>query len=98
MKKNIYKLANIDCAACALKIEDRLKNLEGVDSCNLSYMLLKLFVTFDEAIVSDEDIELCIHQALNGVKIVQKNGDDFVDTYEAPNILKKILLGGRRKK
>ena len=36
MKKNTYKLNNIDCAACALKIEDGVNKLEGVSSCNLN--------------------------------------------------------------
>ena len=98
MKKNIYRLSNIDCVACAFQIEDKLNKLKGVSSCSLNYILFKLFVTFDDNIISDEDIELYIHQSLNSVRIVEKNGDEFIDTYEAPNVFKKILFGGRRKR
>ena len=92
MKNNSYKLSNIDCASCALKIEDRLRKLNGVTTSNLNYIFLKLNVTFNEKIVTDEEIEECIHKALRNVKIVQKNNVDFIDEYQEENILKKILL------
>lgn len=97
MKKNTYKLNNIDCAACALKIEDSVNKLDGVLSSSLNYIHLKLFVTFDENIVSDEEIEACIHKSLSGVKIVQKNNNEFIDTYEEQVGFKKILFFGRKK-
>ena len=53
MKKNTYRLKNIDCAACALKIEDGVNKLEGVESSSLNFMLLKFFVTFDDKIKID---------------------------------------------
>jgi len=40
MKKNIYKLDNIDCAACGLKIEDYINKLDGVFSSSLNSILL----------------------------------------------------------
>ena len=98
MKKNIYKLRNIDCAACALKIEDGLNKLNGVTSSSLNYILLKLFVTYDETKVSDEEIETCIHKSLSGVKIVEKNDTEYIDTYEEINVFKKILFRGRKKR
>lgn len=97
MKKNTYKLNNIDCASCALKIEDGVNELDGVLSCNLNFMLLKLFVTFDETIVCDEEIEKCIHKSLSGVEIIQKNNKEFTDTYQEQTVFKKILFRGRKK-
>lgn len=96
MKKNIYKLNNIDCSSCALKIEDKLNKLEGVSSSSLNYILLKLSVTFDETIVNDEEIELCIHKSLSGVKIVKKNNADFIDEYKEQGVFKKILFRGKK--
>lgn len=58
MKENIYKLSNIDCPSCALKVEDGLNKLNGVTSSNLNYIFLKLSVTFDENIIRDEEIEM----------------------------------------
>jgi len=96
MKKNIYELDNIDCIACATKIEKSINKLEGVFSCKLNYILLKLIVIFDENIVSDEEIEKCIHKALKDVKIIQKNNKEFIDTYEEPKKFKKMIFKPRR--
>lgn len=98
MKKNIYKLNNIDCAACGLKIEDSVNKLEGVFSSSLNYMLLKFYVTFDENKVSDEEIEMCIHKSLSGVKIEEKNNSEYVDTYKDKGGFKKILFKGIKPK
>ena len=98
MKNNIYKLDNIDCAACALKLEDKLNKLDGVSYCSLNYMFLRVIVEFDEAIVNDEDIELCIHKSLSGVRIVEKNNQEYIDAYEEPFVFKKIPFFGRRNK
>lgn len=98
MKKNIYKLDNIDCAACGLKIEDKLDKLEGVLYCSLNYMYLKLKVEFDETILSDEDIELCIHKSLSGVRIVEKNNKKYTDNYEEETVFKKIPFFVRKNK
>ena len=98
MKQNTYKLSDIDCAACALKIEEGVSKLEGVNSCRLNYILSKLFVEFDENMITDEEIELCVHKSLSGVRIVEKNNSEFIDTYEEPNVFKKILFRGRKNR
>lgn len=35
--KLVYDVENIDCAACAAKIENAIRNLNGVETANLSY-------------------------------------------------------------
>lgn len=99
MKKNIYKLSNIDCASCALKIEDGINRLDGIESCTMNFMFMKLIVSFDEQQLTDEEIESCIHKSLSGVKIVEKNNQIFNDTYveEDKNIFKRILLNRRKR-
>lgn len=42
MKKS-YKI-DVDCAACALKMEDAAKATAGVKDCVVNYMLLKMNV------------------------------------------------------
>ena len=99
MKKNVYKLSNIDCASCALKIEDGINRLDGVGSCTLNYMFMKLIVNFDERELAEEEIESCIHKSLSGVKIIEKNNQKFNDTYieEDNNVFKRILLNRRKR-
>ena len=99
MKKNIYKLKNIDCAACALKIEDKLNKKLGVKEASLNFMLMKLFVTFDEKELTDEEIEKIIHESLSGVRIIEKNNEYFEDTYveDDKNVFRRILLNRRKR-
>lgn len=98
MKTNNYKLSGIDCAACALKIEDGLNKLDGVEDASLNFMFMKCRVTFDENIVTDETIETTIHKSLSGVRIEQKNNEYFEDTYSEPGVFKKILFRPRGPK
>ena len=98
MKKNTYKLGNIDCASCGLKIEQGVNELDGVESSNLNFILQRFYVTFDENRVTDEEIETCIHKSLSGVQILSKNNSEYIDTYEEPKQFKKILFRGRNRK
>ena len=43
---------DVDCAACALKMEEAAKNTDGITDAQVSFMTLKLKVDFDEG--SDE--------------------------------------------
>lgn len=100
MKKNVYLLDNIHCASCALDIEEGVEKLLGVSEAILNVVTLKLFVTFDENEVSEEEIEKKIHTSLSGVKIIEKNNQKFEDTYveeKGNNIFARILLNRRKK-
>ncbi len=98
MKKNTYKLSNIDCANCAQKIEDKLNRTDGIYEASLSFVIQKLFVTYEETMISDEEIEECIHKSLGGVRIVKKNDKPFEDTYEEPERgFKKIMFPRNRR-
>lgn len=46
MKKN-YKI-EVDCAACALKMEEAAKNTEGVKDAAVAFMTQKMNVEFEE--------------------------------------------------
>lgn len=97
MKKNTYLLSNVDCAACGLKIEDGVGKLDGVTESAFSPIFMKLYVTFDETVVNEEQIENRIHTSLSGVRITEKNGTEFMDTYEEPLVFRKKWFGFRRK-
>lgn len=97
MKKVTYKLDNIDCAACSLKIENMLSSLDGIISANMNFMTMKLFVTYNEILISEEEIENNIHKSLSGVKITHKNNKEFIDTYKEENVFKKILFKKKEK-
>jgi len=72
MKKTCYKLKGVDCANCALKIEDKVNKLNGVYFSEYTFMTERINVLFDENVVNEEKIENTIVNTINGVKIVRK--------------------------
>lgn len=50
MKKN-FKLKGLDCANCAVKIEEKVKKIDGVEDASVSFMAQKLVVEIN----SDDD-------------------------------------------
>ena len=50
--KKTYKV-DVDCANCANKMEEAVKNTEGVKDATLSFMTLKLKVEFEDGVDLD---------------------------------------------
>ncbi len=44
-----FRLKDLDCAACAAKLESHLAKINGVNSVSVNFMYQKLLVDFDEA-------------------------------------------------
>ena len=47
MKKN-YLLEDLDCANCAAKIEEGVRNIEGVIECSVSFVTEKMIVEIED--------------------------------------------------
>lgn len=62
---------DVDCAACAAKMEDAVKATEGVKNATLSFMTLKLNVEFEEG----ADEKKVMKQALKNCKKVEDDCD-----------------------
>lgn len=45
----VYRLKDLDCAACAAKLEQHLAKIDGVNSVSVNFIYQKLMVDFDEA-------------------------------------------------
>ena len=45
--KKTYKI-EVDCAACALKMEDAAKKTAGVKDATVNFMMLKMIVEFED--------------------------------------------------
>lgn len=52
MKKS-YEIS-VDCANCANIIEEKINNIDGVDSASVNFMLQKLNIKFKDDANSDE--------------------------------------------
>ena len=60
--RKAFKLQDLDCANCAAKMENGIKNIDGVRSATVSFMTQKLVIEADDdrfdAIV-DEAARIC---------------------------------------
>ena len=51
--KKVFKLRDLDCANCGQKMEDAIRKIEGVEDANVSFMMQKLTVVADEAMMDE---------------------------------------------
>ncbi len=47
--KKVYKLENLDCAVCAEKMKRAIEKIDGVEACEVSFLMQRLTITADEA-------------------------------------------------
>lgn len=71
--KKTYKV-DVDCANCANKMEEAVKNTKGVKNATLSFMTLKLKVEFEEGVDPQEVME----KARENCKIVEDDCEIFL--------------------
>ena len=46
--KKAFKLRDLDCANCALKMEDAIKKIDGVQDVQVSFLLQKMTLTAED--------------------------------------------------
>ena len=46
--RKAFKLRDLDCANCAAKMENAIKNIDGVKSASISFMTQKLVLEADD--------------------------------------------------
>ena len=61
--RKAFKLQDLDCANCAAKMENAIKNIEGVKSASISFMTQKLVLEAD-----DDRFEAVLDEAQHACK------------------------------
>ena len=56
MIKKTFKVPDMSCTNCAMKLESLEDTLEGVKEVNASYHKLQMEIVYDESKLSDEQI------------------------------------------
>lgn len=56
MIKKTFKVSDMTCTNCAMKLESLEDTLEGVREINASYHKLEMVIEYDESKLSDEQI------------------------------------------
>ena len=57
--KKVFNI-DVDCAACALKCEEAIKAVEGVDDCKINFMTLKMTLEAEDV---DKVLKKCLKAA-----------------------------------
>ena len=65
MKKN-YILEDLDCANCAAKIEEGVKNIEGVTECSVSFVTEKMIVEIEDG--KEKEVEQEIKKVVKKIE------------------------------
>ena len=71
--KKTYKV-EVDCANCAAKMEEAVKQTEGVKDAALSFMTLKLKVEFEEG----ADVDKVMKNALANCRKVEDDCEIYI--------------------
>lgn len=48
-----FKIKGLDCANCALELENAIAKIKGIDSCSISFMTEKLIIECEENVKDD---------------------------------------------
>ena len=60
MIKKTFKVSDMTCSNCAMKLESLEDTLEGVKEINASYHRLEMVIEYDESKLTDEQIVAAI--------------------------------------
>ena len=71
--KKTYKI-DVDCANCAIKMEDAAKNTAGVKDATVNFMALKMIVEFEEG----ADAKAVMKDVLKNCKKVEDDCEIFL--------------------
>ena len=70
MLKKIFKIPDMTCSNCAMKLEGLEDDLDGVKEINASYHKLEMVIEFDESKLTDEQIIAAVRK--KGYTAVEK--------------------------
>lgn len=68
--KKVFKIIGIDCANCALKMEDKIKQLENVNDVSINFLTEKF--TLD---AKDEEFSNILEKSKNIIKKIEPDAE-----------------------
>ncbi len=78
MMKKIIKISGMDCASCAVSIQNSLQKLDGINEASVNFALGKAKVVYDDTKINDVQIAEAVKQAGNYRVVdagIDKDGD-----------------------
>ncbi len=64
--KKTFELEDLDCANCAMKMQEAIGKIPGVISCSVNFMTQKMILEADDA-----DFEKILKEAVKTIKKVE---------------------------
>ncbi len=64
--KKTYQLTDLDCAQCALKMEDAIRKIDGVTNASVNYIMQKLTIE-----APDDRFEAVLQAAIKACRRVE---------------------------
>ncbi len=71
--KKVYKI-EVDCAACAGKMENAAANTPGVKSAVVNFMMQKMILEFDDG----ADVDAIMAQVVKACRRATRDGEIFL--------------------
>ena len=68
--KKIFKMQNVDCGHCAMKMQNEILKIEGVSSASVNFLTQRLTLEFDET-----KQELILDQARKACKKIDSDAE-----------------------
>lgn len=68
--KKVFKITGIDCANCALKMEDKIKKLENINDVSINFLTEKFLLD-----VKDEFFDEILEQATKIIKKIEPDAE-----------------------
>lgn len=65
--KKTYKLVDLDCANCALKMERAISRISGIETASVSFMQQKMTIGFSE----NADIGSVMQQVVKTIRKIE---------------------------
>ena len=62
MIKKTFKVSDMTCTNCAMKLESLEDVLEGVKEINVSYHRLQMVIEYDESKLTEDQIITAVHK------------------------------------
>ena len=78
MKKQLFNVTGMSCAACVSHVEKAVQKTAGVKSVNVNLLMKNMTVEYDETVCSPEDIENSVDKA--GYSASLSGGEKSVKT------------------
>ena len=93
-----YLISGMSCAACSARVNKAVSKLYGVKECNVNLLTNSMVVSYDETVLSSEDIIKAVVSSGYGASLVEKETftssslKEELSDIETPRLIKRLCI------